>query len=164
MQELYLDVQESHREAAEAQLASTRTWSIGSESSTAPASTSPPVPLLRTGFPLGVGLAEVTDQLLCRKIRLRHSRSSTDCSARPSQAPATGQLAEFEEGFPRAFVLAHLLLALFWVYDTSPGQERTRRLLDRGFTAARTALPLVRLLLLRRPPRDLLALIAEVKA
>ncbi|MDX2377892.1 TetR/AcrR family transcriptional regulator [Microbacterium sp. LRZ72] len=65
---------------------------------------------------------------------------------------------------PRTLVLAHLLLALFWVYDTSPGQRRTRRLLDRGLRLLATALPLARLPFLRRPLKDLLSLVSGVKA
>ncbi|MFT3799089.1 TetR/AcrR family transcriptional regulator [Microbacterium sp.] len=64
---------------------------------------------------------------------------------------------------PSALFLGHLLLALFWVYDRSPGQERTRRLLDRGLTLLGTTLPLVRLPLVRPLVRDLLSLIAEVR-
>ena len=65
---------------------------------------------------------------------------------------------------PRALVLAYLLLAQFWVYDSTAGQQRTHRLLDRGLTLLGTALPLTRLPLLRRVVRDLLRLVAEVGA
>lgn len=67
-------------------------------------------------------------------------------------------------GRSRALVLGHLLLALFWVYDTSPGQRRTRRLLDRGLGLLRTTLPLTRMPLARRPVRELLDLVAEVRS
>ncbi|HWI32404.1 MAG TPA: TetR/AcrR family transcriptional regulator, partial [Microbacterium sp.] len=71
---------------------------------------------------------------------------------------------ELAEGLPAVLVLGHLLLALFWVYDASPGQERSRRLLDRGLRLFRIALPLIRLPLLRAPLRELLDLAAEVRA
>jgi len=61
-------------------------------------------------------------------------------------------------------MLGHLLLALFWVYDSSPDQERTQRLLDRGLRLLTLSLPLVRARILRRPLRELLDLIAEVRA
>ncbi|MGA7148336.1 MAG: TetR family transcriptional regulator [Microbacterium sp.] len=72
--------------------------------------------------------------------------------------------AEFQDRLPSALMLAHLLLALFWVYDSSPGQEKTQRLLDRGLRLLKLSLPLVRARILRRPLRELLDLIAEVGA
>ena len=57
----------------------------------------------------------------------------------------------------------HLLLALYWVYDDSPGQARTRRLLDRGLSILKLALPLARMPLVRRPLAELLALVGEVR-
>lgn len=71
---------------------------------------------------------------------------------------------EFADKLPDALALAHLLLALFWVYDSSDAQKRTRRLLDRGLKLLRTALPLFRVPLLRAPLRELLALFGEVRA
>lgn len=67
-------------------------------------------------------------------------------------------------GLPQALFLAHLLLALFWVYDGSPDQQRTRRLLDRGLGLLRLALPLAKLPLVRRPVVELLDLIGEVRS
>lgn len=75
-----------------------------------------------------------------------------------------GLPADMADRLPAALFLGHLLLALYWVYDTSPGQARTRKLLDRGLALLRLALPLVRLPLVRRPLRDLLDLIAEVRS
>jgi len=78
---------------------------------------------------------------------------------------ASGQLTEeFRRTLPHVFVLGHLLLALFWVYDRSPNQTRTRAVLDRGLSLLRLALPLTRVPLLRRPLRELLDLVAEVRA
>lgn len=64
---------------------------------------------------------------------------------------------------PRALVLAHLLLALYWVYDASDGQRRTRRLLDRGLALLGSVLPLARLPLLRGPLAEALALVGDVR-
>jgi AcrR family transcriptional regulator len=69
--------------------------------------------------------------------------------------------ADIAERLPRALFLAHLLLALYWVHDTSPGQRRTRSLLDRGLALLRTLLPVARMPLLRRPLRELLDLVSE---
>ena len=71
---------------------------------------------------------------------------------------------EFRDTLPSALTLAHLLLALFWVYDTSPDQVRTTTLLTRGLKLLRVALPLARVPVLRAPLRELLALVAEVRA
>ncbi|MCD2443598.1 TetR family transcriptional regulator [Agromyces sp. SYSU K20354] len=65
---------------------------------------------------------------------------------------------------PDAFWLGYLLLALFWVYDASPGHERTLRLLDRGLKLLGLALPLLRVPLVRAPMRELLELVGEVRA
>ena len=65
---------------------------------------------------------------------------------------------------PRALVLAHLLLALFWVYDRSEGQQRSRRLLDRGLRLLGMSLPLTRLPILRGALKELLSLVGEVTA
>jgi AcrR family transcriptional regulator len=80
-------------------------------------------------------------------------------SARKGRVPA-----EFEQSLPAALFLAHLLMALFWVYDTSPDQARTRMLLDRALGLFKLALPLLKLPVLRAPLRELLALVAEVRA
>ncbi|MFB9307771.1 AcrR family transcriptional regulator [Agromyces hippuratus] len=71
---------------------------------------------------------------------------------------------DLARSLPEVFWLGYLLLALFWVYDTSPGQERTLRLLDRGLKLLALALPLVKLPLLRKPLRELVELIGEVRA
>jgi len=70
---------------------------------------------------------------------------------------------DIARGLPPALFLGHLLLALFWVYDSSPGQATTRRLLERGLGLLKLALPLARLPLVRKPIADLLALIGEVR-
>jgi len=75
-----------------------------------------------------------------------------------------GLPADIADRLPAVLFLGHLLLALYWVYDTSPGQQRTRRLLDRGLGLLRLMLPMVRLPLVRRPVRELLDLVAEVRS
>lgn len=72
--------------------------------------------------------------------------------------------AEFEDALPSALLVAHLLLALFWVYDDSPDRERTRRLLNGGLRLLRLSLPLLRIRALRAPLRELLDLVSEVRA
>ena len=68
------------------------------------------------------------------------------------------------ERMPDALVLAHLLLALFWVYDTSEGRQRTRLLLDRSLRLLSAVLPLARLPLVRGAVAEVLALVGSVRA
>ena len=79
-------------------------------------------------------------------------------------ATATGLPDDIRGLLPRGLVLAHLLLALFWVYDTSESQRRTRQLLDRGLKLLGTVLPLTRLPVLRGAVRDMLKLVSDVHA
>ena len=164
VQELYLDVQQQHRAAA--------------------------IPLLETsndlverlGIVLRTGLAQLepyhrfAPEFLSAAVSPRSSINplSSDSSQsreivvglfREAIAGAADKLpAEFDEDLPSALTLGHLLLALFWVYDTSDGRERTSRLLERGLRLLKLSLPLVRLRVLRKPLRELLDLIVEVQA
>jgi len=72
--------------------------------------------------------------------------------------------ADIAEALPEVLTIAYLLLALFFTYDRSPGQARTRALLTGGLGLLGMALPLVRMPVLRRPLRELLELIAQVRA
>ena len=164
VQELYVDVQQRHRAAAEPLLAETDdlverlgiVYRAGLDQLTpyhrhAPeflsAAVSPRSPINPLS-PESAEAMEIVVGLFTEAVR----------GAKKSALPG-----EFVDSAPDALVLAHLLLALFWVYDTSEGQQRTRTLLDRGLKLLRTALPLVRLPLLRGPLRELLALVADVR-
>ncbi len=72
--------------------------------------------------------------------------------------------ADLVDELPEALTVGYLLLALFWTYDRSPGQERTGRLLSGALRLVGPALPLLRVPAIRRPVRELLALIGEVRA
>jgi AcrR family transcriptional regulator len=72
--------------------------------------------------------------------------------------------ADIAAALPDVLIIAYLLLALFFTYDRSPGQRHTHRLLDRALSLLALALPLVRLPALRRPIRELLELVAEVRS
>jgi len=71
--------------------------------------------------------------------------------------------ADLAAALPRALFLAHLLLALAWAYDGTPGQARTRALLDRGLALLKLALPIARMPLVRKPLTELLTLVGEVR-
>ena len=85
-------------------------------------------------------------------------RDAIDGSARH------GIPADLVDALPEALTVGYLLLALFWTYDRSPEQRTTRRLLDIALRLAVPALPLLRVPAIRRPVRELLALVGEVRA
>ncbi|GAA3021576.1 TetR family transcriptional regulator [Microbacterium dextranolyticum] len=163
VQELYLDVQQQHRSAAEPLLA---------ESSDL-------IDRLRIVYTTGLDqlgpyhahAAEFVSAALAPRSGINplaaessFARDVTeglfaDAVAGARNAPPGPVTAEL----PRVLFLAHLLLAMYWVYDESPDQERTRRLLDRGLALLKLALPLARLPLLRRPLAELLATAGEIR-
>jgi AcrR family transcriptional regulator len=164
VQELYLDVQEAHRDAAEPLL-----------------STSGDL-IDRLAIVYRTGLDQLSEyhahapEFLSAAVSPRSPINPLSTESAPALEIVTTLFREAVEGstnalpddirasLPQAFVLGHLLLALFWVYDTSPGQRRTRTLLDGGLRLLGLALPLVRVPVLRKPLRELLGLIAEVRA
>ncbi|RKS89599.1 TetR family transcriptional regulator [Microbacterium sp. AG790] len=162
VQELYLDVQRRHRAAAEPTLADTddlvERIAI----------------VYRTGLDELTAYHEHAAQFLSAAVSPRseinplaeasgEARAITEAlfgeavdGARSGTVPS-----DLRQALPTVLFLGHLLLALFWVYDRSEGQERTRRLLDRGLALLRTTLPLARLPIVRGVVRELLELIAE---
>jgi AcrR family transcriptional regulator len=163
VQELYLDVQIAHRDAATPQLAETTDL------------------VERLGAVFRTGLAQLepyhrfASEFLSASMSPRSSMNPLSDESSPARDIIVGVFRdavtgaknsvpkEFEDGLPSALFLAHLLLALFWVYDKSPGQQRTHALLDRGLRLLKLSLPLTRVRVLRGPLRELLDLVAEVK-
>lgn len=165
VQELYLDIQNAHRAAARPLLAgradlidrldivySTGLDQLGPFHPHAheflAAAMSPRSPINPLSEESAAALAIVRD-LFEEAVR----------GATKSAAPA-----ELRDALPQALTLAHLLLALYWVYDGSPEQARTRILLSRGLKLLRLALPLAKVPVLRAPLRELIALVGEVRA
>ncbi|WP_194411595.1 TetR/AcrR family transcriptional regulator [Microbacterium cremeum] len=165
VQELYLDVQERHRAAAEPRLEAATDL------------------IERIGVVYATGLDQLTPfhasapEFLSAAMSPRSPINPLAEESAPALEIVEGLFREAVEGasgaqlpdefrtlLPHALVLGHLLLALFWVYDRTPGQRRTRMLLDRGLRLLRLALPLSRVPGLRGPLRELLQLLAEVKA
>jgi AcrR family transcriptional regulator len=64
---------------------------------------------------------------------------------------------------PELLWLIYLGLTLFWVYDRSPGQVKTRTLIDRATPLVSRLLKLTRLPVLRSTTSDLLALIKGIR-
>lgn len=164
VQELYLDVQLAHRAAAEPQLRTTTDL------------------IERLGIVYRTGIAQLepyhphAPEFLAAAVSPRSPINPLAEGSAPAMAVVRSLFAEavdgaasslpkeFRASLPQALVLGHLLLALFWVYDSSPGQARTRTLLERGLKLLRVALPLTRVPGLRAPLRELLGIIADVRA
>jgi AcrR family transcriptional regulator len=64
------------------------------------------------------------------------------------------------EDLPHALWTGYLLLTLFWVYDRSPGQRRTDRLVDALLGVLRFALPMLRVRPFRRSVTEIVAVVA----
>ncbi len=71
---------------------------------------------------------------------------------------------ELRRELPELLWLGWMGIVLFWVYDRSPGQRRTRRLIDGAVPLVDRLLSLSRLRVLRPALRQVLALLALVKA
>lgn len=165
VQELYLDVQLAHRDAVTPLLASTDDL----------------VDRLALVFRTGLDELEpyhrFAPEFLSAAMSPRSTVNPLSEQSTPSRDIVVGLFAEavqgarrksvpaeFEDALPSTLMIAHLLLALFWVYDHSPGRRRTQRLLDGGLRVLRLSLPLLRVRVLRAPLRELLDLVAEVRA
>jgi AcrR family transcriptional regulator len=165
VQELYLDVQERHRDAAEPELAAS-TDLIDRLAI-----------VYRTGLDQLTGFHAFAPEFVSAAVSPRSPINPLSAESAPALriveglfreavdgASGSGLPDEFRASLPHALVLGHLLLALFWVYDRSPAQQRTRTILDRGLRLLRLALPLTRMPLLRKPLQELLDLVASVTA
>jgi len=162
VQELYLEVQRGHRAAAAPALADTEDL------------VDRIAIVYRTGLDQLTAYHEHAAEFLSAAVSPRSEINPLAEASSDARAITEALFAEAVHGarsgtvpkdlaqaLPTALFLAHLLLALFWVYDRSDGQQRTRRLLDRGLALLRTTLPLARLPIVRGVVRDLLGLIAE---
>jgi hypothetical protein len=164
VQELYVSVQVQHRDAARPLLASTDELieRLGI--------------VYRTGLAMLEPFHDFAPGFLSAAVSPRSPINPLSADSEPARDIVLGLFreavtgakhslpADFERSLPSALWLGHLQLALFWVYDTSPGQERTLRLLDRGLKLLGLALPLARMPMLRAPMRELLDLVSEVRA
>jgi AcrR family transcriptional regulator len=78
--------------------------------------------------------------------------------------PGNGLDKGLRDELPDLLWLAYLGLVLFWVYDASPGQVRTRHLIDAAVPLLVRLLRLSRIAVLRRPMDELLGLIRSVRS
>ena len=164
VQELYLDVQERHCVAAESGLAASTDL----------------IERLRIVYTTGLeGLGpyhEHAAEFVTAALAPRSALNPLSDQSTPARDITEGLFRDAVTGakhslpgdlvaaLPGALFVSHLLLALHWAYDDSPGQARTRRLLDRGLALLKLALPLARLPLLRGPLAELVALIGDARS
>ncbi len=138
------------------------------------------VPQLRIAFETGVEVLEPFHEFAPEFLSAAMSpKSPINPLSRDSEPALEEAIAAFRDvvdgsrhhlpsdiasALPEVLAIAYLLLALFFTYDRSPGRRHTHRLLDRAINLIALTLPLVRLPALRRPIRELLELISEVRS
>ncbi|GAA4193436.1 TetR family transcriptional regulator [Gryllotalpicola kribbensis] len=164
VQELYLEVQQAHRAAAEPALAaaSDLTERLGV--------------VFRTGLAQLAPFRDYASGFLTAMVAADSPLNPMSPESAPAREIVVGLFrdalagarralpVEFEARMPHALWLAYLLLCLYWSYDRSPGQRSTQRLLDQGLALLKAALPLLRTPVLRAPLRRLLDLVGELGA
>lgn len=164
VQELYVDVQERHRAAARPAMAGTAdlierlriVYLAGLEQLT----------------PYHSHAGEFVSAAMSPKSEINPLSASSTMARDITEALFTeavegAQLTLPEDtvrALPRVLFLAHLLLALYWVYDASPDQRRTRLVLEHGLRLLKLSLPLMRMPVVRRPLGEFLRLIGEVRS
>jgi AcrR family transcriptional regulator len=164
VQELYVEVQEAHRAAAEPLLAASEDL------------------VERLGFVYRTGLAQLVPfhSFAAGFLSAMVSPKSPLNPLSPDSGPARDIViglfqdaitkakhtlpAEFVPKLPHVLWLGYLLLSLYWVYDSSANQQRTDKLLTQGLRLLKLSLPLTRMPLVRAPIRALLDLVAEAGA
>jgi len=72
--------------------------------------------------------------------------------------------ADLKRQLPELLWMAYMGLALYWVYDTSPDEAKSRKLASRASRLFGTVLPLARLPFARGPLNELLGLITEARS
>lgn len=72
--------------------------------------------------------------------------------------------ADIRRRLPELLWLAYMGLTLYWVYDNSPGQKKSRRLASRASTLFGALLPLTRLPFVRGPIDEALDIFDEARA
>jgi AcrR family transcriptional regulator len=98
----------------------------------------------------------------------KESSAARDASIALYGAVVTGSSAridrELRAELPELLWLYSLGVVLFWVYDTSPGQARTYRLIDATVPLVDRLISLARLPVLRGTAREVVTLIQELRS
>jgi AcrR family transcriptional regulator len=157
VQELYLRVQADHRDRVEPLLATTTDLSKRLELALQPYHDSAPGFLAAAISPTSPVSPFGEDAAAPRELAISVFRDVVDGATNSIPADLKRQL-------PELLWMAYMALALYWVYDTSPGQARSKRLAVRASRFLGTVLPLTRLPFVRGPLGELLDMIREARA
>ncbi|MEK6344083.1 MAG: TetR family transcriptional regulator [Curtobacterium sp.] len=160
VQELYVEVQREHRALAEPLLEgdddlATRIGVV-----------------VRTGLGNLRSWHDLAPQFLTTAIAPGSPNNPMSAESAPARDVVLGLFRDAVEGsrtqlpgtlgtdLPHALWSAYLLLTLFWVYDRSPGQRRTDRLVDAALGVLRFALPMLRVRPFRRSVTEIVGIVA----
>ncbi|MFJ4222403.1 TetR family transcriptional regulator [Curtobacterium luteum] len=161
VQELYVEVQREHRALAGPQLEGIEDLAtrIGI--------------VVRTGLGTLRSWHELAPQFLTTAIAPGSPNNPMSAESAPARDIVLGLFRDAVAGsriqlpgtlgadFPHALWNAYLLLTLFWVYDSSPGQRRTDRLVDAVLGVLRFALPMLRVRPFRRSVTEIVGIVAR---
>jgi AcrR family transcriptional regulator len=164
VQELYLRVQSDHLERVASKLATTEDIAkrleialIGGLDALAPYHESAPGFLTAAISPTSAVSPFGPDSAASREMAIEVFRKVVDGSTNTIPADLRLQL-------PDLLWMAYMGLALYWVYDNSRDQAKSRMLASGVSKLFGTVLPLTRLPFAKGPLRELLALIAEARS
>jgi AcrR family transcriptional regulator len=164
VQELYLRVQGDHRERVAKEFASTTDIAKRLEialltglDALAPYHDSAPGFLAAAISPDSAVSPFGADAAAPREMAIEVFRRVVDGSTNTIPAALKRQL-------PELLWMAYMGLTLFWVYDNSPVQAKSRKLATRASRLFGTVLPLARLPFARGPLNELLDLVKEARA
>lgn len=160
VQELYVEVQREHRTLAEPLLEGVDDLAtrIGI--------------VVRTGLGNLRSWHDLAPQFLTTAIAPGSPNNPMSAESAPARDIVLGLFRDAVEGartplpgtlgtdLPHALWTAYLLLTLFWVYDASPGQRRTDRLVDAVLGVLRFALPMLRVRPFRRSVTEIVGIVA----
>jgi AcrR family transcriptional regulator len=161
VQELYLRVQGDHLARVADKLATTTDVAkrleialLGGLDALAPYHDSAPGFLTAAISPTSAVSPFGPDSAASRDMAIEVFRKVVDGSTNTIPADLKRQL-------PELLWMAYMGLALYWVYDTSAGEAKSRKLASRAAKLFGTVLPLARLPFARGPLNELLGLIKE---
>ncbi|NEM90260.1 TetR/AcrR family transcriptional regulator [Galbitalea soli] len=163
VQELYLRVQTEHRQNVAAALRSTTDFASRLEiallaglDALAPYHDSAPGFLQAAISPTSAVNPFGPDSAAPREMAIALFRDVVDGSSNTIPAALREQL-------PELLWMAFMGLALYWVYDASPDQRRSRRLASRASRLLGSLIPLTRLPFVKGPLAELLDMVREAR-
>jgi AcrR family transcriptional regulator len=164
VQELYLRVQGDHLARVESGLAGTTDIAkrleialLGGLDALAPYHASAPGFLTAAISPTSAVSPFGPDSEVSREMAIEVFRKVVDGSTNTIPSDLKRQL-------PELLWMAYMGLALYWVYDSSPGEAKSRRLASRASKLFGSILPLTRLPFAKGPLNELLGLITEAQS